>query len=166
MDSKQFLMLSNYNMWMNEKFYHICDELDEDVRNKDLGSFFGSIHRTLDHILYGDIAWIERLRDGKFTPRDINQMMYPDWNELKKHRVIVDKEIETWVKTLTHETLSQMHTYTSNIDNKERSVPYWCLVHHLFHHQTHHRGQITTLLSQLDIEFGTTDIPFMPMFTK
>ena len=33
---------------------------------------------------------------------------------------------------------------------------------HLFHHQTHHRGQLTTLLSQMDVDFGETDLIWMP----
>jgi uncharacterized damage-inducible protein DinB len=28
---------------------------------------------------------------------------------------------------------------------------------HLFNHQTHHRGQLTTLLSQLGLDLGVTD---------
>ena len=43
------------------------------------------------------------------------------------------------------------------VPNAERS-----LVTHLFHHQTHHRGQITTLLSKQGVDIGSTDIPFMP----
>ncbi len=30
---------------------------------------------------------------------------------------------------------------------------------HLFLHQIHHRGQVTTLLSQAGIDFGDTDLP-------
>lgn len=162
----EFLMLSNYNKWQNQKFYALCDKLDDDTRKKDMGAFFGSIHRTLDHILYGDIAWLERLRDRSYTPRDINKIMYEDWKELKSHRFRIDQEIEEWVLSITDEQLNQIHTYTSNVDNKERNIPYWALVHHIFHHQTHHRGQMTTLLSQLGIDFGSTDIPFMPMFSE
>jgi len=33
---------------------------------------------------------------------------------------------------------------------------------HLFNHQTHHRGQLTTLLSQLGIDPGVTDLPWLP----
>jgi len=29
---------------------------------------------------------------------------------------------------------------------------------HLFHHQTHHRGQITTLLTQAGVDVGVTDL--------
>ena len=160
--NEQFEMLSQYNSWMNKNIFSICDSLSDDTRNKDMGAFFGSIHRTLDHILYGDKAWLERLRDGTYTPRDINETLYLSWDDLKQERFIVDDEIDAWVRSLDENQLNQMHTYTSNVDGKQRSVPYWSLVHHIFHHQTHHRGQLTTLLSQLGIDFGSTDIPFMP----
>ncbi|CAM3083108.1 DinB family protein [Moritella viscosa] len=32
------------------------------------------------------------------------------------------------------------------------------LVSHLFNHQTHHRGQLSTILNQLDIDVGVTDL--------
>ncbi len=163
---KQFELLSQYNMWMNQNIFDICDSLTDEIRNKDMDAFFGSIHRTLDHILYGDKAWLERLRDASFTPRDINKILYPVWEDLKQQRIIVDKEIDDWVKTLNKTELEKTHTYTSNVDGKQRSVPYWVLVQHIFNHQTHHRGQLTTLLSQLGIDFGSTDLPFMPIFNK
>ena len=37
-------------------------------------------------------------------------------------------------------------------------VPMWIAVTHFFNHQTHHRGQITTLLSQLGRDAGVTDL--------
>ena len=46
-----------------------------------------------------------------------------------------------------------------------RTVPHWVLVTHMFNHQTHHRGQATTLLSQLGLDVGATDLPFMPQFS-
>jgi uncharacterized damage-inducible protein DinB len=32
----------------------------------------------------------------------------------------------------------------------------------MFNHQTHHRGQLTTLLTQQGLDIGTTDLPWMP----
>jgi hypothetical protein len=32
----------------------------------------------------------------------------------------------------------------------------------MFNHQTHHRGQVTTLMKQLGAEPGVTDIPWLP----
>ncbi|MGB1010601.1 MAG: DinB family protein [Thiolinea sp.] len=36
--------------------------------------------------------------------------------------------------------------------------PYGSLINHLFLHQIHHRGQVSTLLSQFGMDFGDTDI--------
>ncbi len=163
---KQFEMLSQYNLWMNKNIFNICDALGDDVRNQDMGAFFGSIHKTLSHILYGDKAWIERLRDNTYAPQDINKTLFSNWDDLKRERFRIDNEIDIWVKSLNENTLNQVHTYTSNVDDKQRSAPYWSLVHHVFNHQIHHRGQITTLLSQLGIDYGSTDIPFMPELSR
>lgn len=160
--SNYFEPLAKYNTWMNRKLYTLCDALDDETRKRDRGSFFGSIHRTLDHILFGDIAWLERLRDKSFTPRNINQEIYKDWNELKTERYKLDKEIERWVQTFNEEMLDEIITFTSNVDKKQRDIPMRILVQHLFNHQTHHRGQLTTLLSQLNIDYGSTDLPFLP----
>ena len=35
-------------------------------------------------------------------------------------------------------------------------------VTHFFNHQTHHRGQVTTLLSQLGRDYGATDLILLP----
>jgi len=36
--------------------------------------------------------------------------------------------------------------------------PFFSLLVHFFNHQTHHRGQATTLLSQAGLDVGTTDL--------
>lgn len=42
-----------------------------------------------------------------------------------------------------------------------KSLQFGTLLAHVFHHQTHHSGQITTLLSQLGVDFGETDMIWM-----
>ncbi len=162
---QQFALLARYNQWMNDKIYHACDQLSDDIREQDKGAFFGSIHRTLDHIVFGDTIWLERLRDGVFTPRKIGMILYPQWHALKDRRLQLDQEIANWTATLDDTLLSQPFEFTSSIDQQKRSGPKWIFIQHMFNHQTHHRGQVTTLLSQLDIDIGSTDIPFMPEFS-
>ena len=65
---------------------------------------------------------------------------------------------------LTPEWLAETLTYTSKVDGATRTRPRWLLVAHLFNHQTHHRGQVTTLLKQLGRDPGVTDFPWMPFF--
>lgn len=39
----------------------------------------------------------------------------------------------------------------------EQSKMFGLLIAHLFAHQTHHRGQLSTLLNQYGIDIGVTD---------
>ena len=45
---------------------------------------------------------------------------------------------------------------------KSITMPYVFAVMQVFNHQTHHRGQVTTLLSQFGVDVGATDLPVMP----
>jgi uncharacterized damage-inducible protein DinB len=74
----------------------------------------------------------------------------------------MDRRILDWTRQLAPERLAEPFAYTSLSDRKTRTRPFWVLVVHLFNHQTHHRGQLTTLLSQLGHDYGTTDLPYLP----
>lgn len=103
---------------------------------------------------------------GRFTqqpfPYKIGQELYANFDELRHQRQLTDQQIINWTKTLSPTWLAQPLTYTSGIDSKTRTLPAWLLVTHLFNHQTHHRGQLTTLLNQLGYDSGVTDLPWLP----
>jgi uncharacterized damage-inducible protein DinB len=52
--------------------------------------------------------------------------------------------------------------FRSMVDNKNRSFPMWFAALQFFNHQTHHRGQVTTLLMQAGIDPGVTDLLWLP----
>jgi uncharacterized damage-inducible protein DinB len=147
---------------MNQKLYAICAEIPDGERKQDRGAFFKSIHGTLNHLLYGDRTWMERFTQKPFSSRRIGGELYSDFEQLRQEREQLDQEILVWTKTLLAEWLAQPFEYTSNVDSKTRILPAWTLVTHLFNHQTHHRGQLTTLLSQMGHDPGITDLPWMP----
>ena len=129
-----------------------------------VGAFFGSIHGTLNHIVYGDLAFLSRFTGDPAAPPKLGAELYADFADLKRMREELDERIAAWATSLSTEWLSEKLTYASNVDGVMRTVPRWTLVVHMLNHQTHHRGQITTLLCQLGFDIGTTDIPFMPEF--
>lgn len=160
-------VMARYNRWMNEKLYAVAEKLTDVERKQDRGAFFGSIHRTLNHLLLADRVWLGRftgaaLKDGEFGPggiRSLDQELYEEFAELRRERAKTDDEIDAFVATLTNETL------TANLRYLRRGVvnefPLWHAVAHLFNHQTHHRGQVTTLLMQAGQDPGVTDLVAM-----
>ncbi len=159
----QYRSLARYNHWMNAKVYDTCAELTDDERRRDAGAFFGSIHATLNHILWGDRAWLNRLSKNTYDlPLPIGTQVHADFADLHADRQAMDRDIIAWADGFTPEFLAAPYVWKASVDNMERTHPTWLLVSHVFNHQTHHRGQIATLLTQAGHNVGITDLPFLP----
>ena len=55
---RHFQMFADYNRWANALVYEACAELTDEEYRADQGAFFGSAHRTLNHLLYADRIWL------------------------------------------------------------------------------------------------------------
>ncbi len=154
--------MARYGAWMNGKVYDACARLDDVERRRDLGAFFGSVHGTLNHLLYGDLAWFGRFRHGAVAPMRPDVILHEDFAALREARERLDGEISAWAVTVRPDWLAAPFRYVSFVDGAERVRPAWLLVAHMFNHQTHHRGQLMTLLTQLGEDVGVTDLAAMP----
>ncbi|HME72812.1 MAG TPA: DinB family protein [Myxococcota bacterium] len=90
------------------------------------------------------------------------QELCSDFDALRDERRRTDDEIDAFVAGLTREKLGAPFAYRTLVDPQERSAPLWILTTHFFNHQTHHRGQLTTLLSQCGLDPGITDLMCLP----
>jgi uncharacterized damage-inducible protein DinB len=159
-----FQTMARYNAWMNGKLYAAAATLTDEERKADRGAFFGSIHDTLDHIMLGDRAWMNRLAGASHPTKPIGQRLYEDFAELSAARDAMDGSILDWTKGLTADWLAEPLTWTSVLYGRTYTQPRWGLVQHMFNHQTHHRGQTTTLLKQAGLDVGSTDMPAGPIW--
>jgi uncharacterized damage-inducible protein DinB len=157
-------LMAEYNAWMNRKLFEHCGQMPRGALLEDRGAFFKSIYLTLNHIAYSDLAFLSRFTGEPQEVPPLGEDLFGGFDALCAARAALDERLEAWAASLTTDWLTLPLTYTSKVDQRERTVPRWTLVTHLFNHQTHHRGQVTTLLSQQGIDIGSTDIPFMPRF--
>lgn len=156
--------MAHYNRWMNEKIYAALAGIDDAVRKQERGAFFGSIHGTLNHLYLGDQAWMQRFMGEPVTMKSPRDLLFEDFGELRGARAAMDAKILAWAETLTEERGNSEYRFYSVSYQRERALPMYALVMQLFNHQTHHRGQLTTLLSQIGVDAGITDLPWMPFF--
>jgi uncharacterized damage-inducible protein DinB len=157
-------LMAQYNEWMNSRLYALCATLPDTELHRDRGAFFKSIYATLNHIAYGDLAFLSRFTGSPSVVPEPGADLFGGFGLLMAERAALDQRILAWSASLSPAWLAESLTYMSKIDGKNRTVPKWVLVTHMFNHQTHHRGQVTTLLSQMRLDVGSTDIPFMPQF--
>jgi uncharacterized damage-inducible protein DinB len=156
--------MARYNRWQNESLYGVADTLSDAERRRERGAFFGSIHATLNHLLWGDQIWMSRLagspRPEGGIPESVSR--YPQWSDLKRERGAFDQTIIDWADRLEPAWLAGDLTWYSLAAKTELSNPRWLLVTHMFNHQTHHRGQTHCMLTQAGGKPKDTDLPLMP----
>lgn len=167
-------LLARYNSWINQRLYEACEGLTDEGRKLERGAFFGSIHRTLNHLVVTDQVWLRRfLQSGAdngihFAALDgglieipeayrLDMVQFEDWADLKAKRVQLDAAIERWLAKMPGSYLESTMRY-GNSRGVQREHPAWQAMTHLFNHQTHHRSQAITLLTQAGIDIGVTDM--------
>jgi len=166
---RNFELMASYNKWLNEQFYQLTSELPQQKRDKDQGAFFGSISGTLNHILVGDLLWLDRFsahpanfialqRLKEFvTPTTLDQRLFADFSKMRAARSSVDQIILSFCSELTENDLAHPLSY-NNSKGKPFQKNFAALLQHFFNHQTHHRGQVSTLLYQQGVDVGVTDL--------
>jgi uncharacterized damage-inducible protein DinB len=162
-------LLARYNGWMNRRVFETAGSLPADALREDRGAFFGSILGTLNHLMVADILWLRRFAAHpaglralealhRFpAPGALDQILYEDFAELRDRRFMLDDVIIAWCGELTDDDLTCVLDYRSmkGISARKELAG---LILHMFNHQTHHRGQVTTLLSQAGLDVGATDL--------
>ncbi len=168
--TQQYQFLARYNRWFNQRLYAVSGKLSEEDRRRDRGAFFGSIHRTLKHLVWADQVWLTRFaaQGVSFPPLNAQLLSFPcdsgagtephpDWNSLSSQRERLDAAIEQWTLEMPADFPGLTMRY-ANRAGVQREHPAWQALTHFFNHQTHHRGQVTTLLSQAGADPGVTDL--------
>ena len=167
---ENYRFLARYNRWFNERLYDACERLPDEERRRERGAFFGSIHGSLNHLVWGDRLWL-----GRFAAQGVafeslsaevlelpsgaahGTVLYQEWAALRAARAQLDGAIEAWTGDMAADFPLRTMRY-ANTKGVERAHPMWQALTHFFNHQTHHRGQVATLLSQAGVDVGVTDL--------
>ena len=88
--------------------------------------------------------------------------MFDDFDRLARERELTDTAILDWAGGVAPDWLAGTLVYTSKVDGRTRELSRDVAAIHMFNHGTHHRGQLTTLLRQLGLDPGVTDLPWLP----
>lgn len=169
---QNFERLAAYNRWMNRKVYHAAAELGVAELHADMRAFFGSVFGTLNHILVADTIWLKRfcghpqelqslqtLHDVG-APSSLSQILHADLEQLDAARRSLDEIIVRMCSEASEDHYAQALRYVTT-SGQSFVNEFAILVQHFFNHQTHHRGQVTTLLYQSAIDIGATDLVVM-----
>ena len=152
--------MAAYNSEMNRRLYAAAERLGEERRRASQGAFWGSLHGTLGHILWGDFQWMSRFDGWQRPETAIKQSDHfvEDWAELRSRREKADADIERWAGKVDDAWLGADMSWFSGAANRQVTAPKRLLVTHFFNHQTHHRGQAHALITMAGEKTDDTDL--------
>jgi uncharacterized damage-inducible protein DinB len=164
------VLMAEYNAAMNRKVYEAAARLPHAELIADRQAFFGSILGTLNHLLAGDTIWLKRfaahpanfaaleeMHDVPLPTGGLTHSFGDDLAALLQQRVHRDGVISRWASQIRAEDLLPPLEYRSTKGDLYRK-DFGAVISHFFNHQTHHRGQVSTLLTQAGVDVGVTDL--------
>ena len=153
-------MMAAYNAEMNRRLLAAAARLPDGTRRAPAGAFWGSLHGTLSHLLWGDMQWMARFDGGEKPPCGLRDSaaMVPDFTALTEGRHAMDGRIGRWAESLSPDWLAGDVAWYSGAAGRDLVRPAALLVTHFFNHQTHHRGQAHALLTAAGESTGDTDL--------
>jgi uncharacterized damage-inducible protein DinB len=148
------------NRWSNHRLHSACARLSDSEYFGKRPSFFGPIHNHLDHIVYVDWLYLERLTGKQFLPPDVGDLLHRELAPLAKDQIAADQALIDFCQAATPDTLASKVTFQL-MDDTEYTEDVSSVLAHLFVHQVHHRGQVHDMLSATSVAPPQLDEFFM-----
>ncbi|EYR78790.1 diguanylate cyclase [Shinella sp. SUS2] len=153
-----YRMFAAYNAWANRTLYTEVGKLDDDAFRRDTGTFFGSLHRTLNHLLTADRIWMKRFTGIGDAPTRLDTILHEDFSGLWAARQAEDARLVAYADSLSEETIAADFTYSPLTNPTVITHPLRPALTHMFNHQTHHRGQCHGMLTAVGGPSITLDL--------
>ena len=156
MSSDDIRFLYDYNAWANRRSLDSAAALTVEQFAKPLGSSFSSVRDTLAHIWGCEWLWLERFQ-GR-SPASLPEVgQFHEISALRTRWQEDDARLNKFVARVTQKDLDNPHEYRT-LNFGQYKNPLWLSMQHLVNHGTYHRGQITTMLRQLNAKPLSTDL--------
>ena len=138
-----------YNLWANERLTSWLLTLDRSILYQQTGSSFGTLDRTLQHLVSAQLYWHPIIGSGQIL----------EFNQSFKDNVVEDviaelvKSSHQFVNSFSTLSEQQLLEPVHASDSTQSRYEY---ILHVVNHGSYHRGQIVTLCRALGV---TEEIP-------
>lgn len=156
MTPEEMRVLYDYNAWANRRALEAAGKVTTEEFLRPMGSSFGSLRDTLAHIYGAEVIWLERFQ-GRSPAALPDVTQFHDLSSLREKWLEHEAHLLAFVSRLTQEDLNRVMEYKTLKFGVYRN-PLWQSMQHVVNHGTYHRGQVTTLLRQLNAQPILTDL--------
>jgi uncharacterized damage-inducible protein DinB len=136
-----------YDLWANTRMIERLSREPEQVLDAHVKSSFPSMRATLMHIRNAEAAWFARLcgMEVKWPAEESSSS-----DTFMEHVTVM----HNYVQSLSLTDLLGIASY-KDLKGNVHEQPRWQALMHCFNHSSYHRGQLITMMRQLDLN----DVP-------
>ena len=145
--------LSTYHLWANGQLLDAINELPQAQKEQTIVSSFSSIQATVLHMLDAENIWWQRMRLQEQIVRP-SDGFNGTFEELATQLLAQSRQWNNWVLAAQEHMFDHEFIYQNTKKEKFKQPVYQVLLQ-VFNHATYHRGQLITMLRQLE----ATNIP-------
>jgi uncharacterized damage-inducible protein DinB len=154
-----FRALAGYHIWADTRLLKALVPMSDADYHGDQGLFFRSVHRTLNHLLLVDLLWHGRLTGKPFAINGLDQELVKERDRLADETLGAAETLKGLVEKLDDARLESANAYVDT-EGFRREYPLCLQLAHAFNHATHHRGQVTAVITRLGHESPVLDLPY------
>jgi len=148
--------LFGFDEWATNRTLESVLPLTQEQFKRDLKSSHGGIHGTLVHIYGADRIWLERWKGNSPTALMTTEQV-PSLDKLKELWQLYREEIGLLFQNIDDARLAEPFAYR-DLKGNQYSQPLFQQMLHKVNHASYHRGQVVTMIRQLDAKPQNTDL--------
>ncbi|AYB34815.1 DinB family protein [Chryseolinea soli] len=138
-----------YNLWANERLASWLMTVDRNILYEKTGSSFGTIDRTLQHMLSAQIYWLTLFTKGQIT--EFSQPIRENAvDQIIADLIISSQQLIDGLSVLNEQQLTERIKVSDSTQSRYEYIL------HIVNHGSYHRGQVVTMCRALGI---TGEIP-------
>lgn len=134
---------SAYDHWANGLLHDRLKDAPSEALDAMIVSSFPSIRSTLMHIRNAEATWLARMTGAMVKwPAEPGEELGTFLTHVQRMR--------DHVRSLSVNDLTEVITYT-DLRGRAHAQTRWRILMHCFNHSTYHRGQVVTMMRQLEL---------------
>lgn len=154
MDRDGLLALYDYNLYANRLMLDVAAGLTEDTLVRESSPSHGSVRALLHHMLACEVYFLATCRGN--TDLNFNSSNIPRLDDIRRYWDELGQEQHDYISSLDENDFMRVVPLT--LRDPPYHLPIWQLLTQAFVHSTHHRGELSIVLTELGHPLPTLDI--------
>jgi uncharacterized damage-inducible protein DinB len=156
MQLAELMTLYDYNYWANRLLIDSAAQLTSEQFTQPTACSFGSLHRTLVHIMGAEWLWRMRMQERLSPPALLAAEDFPTLADVRTRWQTEEQAMRGFLAGLSAEDLTQPLHYNDTRGN-QHTTPLWQVLLHLVLHGMQHRSEAAAMLTDFGHSPGNID---------